>query len=268
MSNIIGREKEIRIIRACISLSRHLILEGPVGVGKTFLARSVAMHSNNPMIRIEGSPHLSEEKLVGYFDPPMVMERGYRPDVFIEGPLLRAMTSGSILFVNEINRLPSSLQNIFLTVLDEKQLFIPKLGWKKSHKDFCVIATQNPQEFIGTRQLSEALLDRFERLVIDHQSYEEEKEIVSSIPVPDIIRDKALLLIRSTRQHPQVRRGASIRATQALLELYQEIPDFSLCASLALSTRVEWATQEPDTESLIAEMEKKKHSSRQEKKKK
>ena len=226
MSNIIGREKEIRILRACISLSRHLILEGPVGVGKTFLARSVAQQSQSPMIRIEGSPYLSEEKLVGYFDPPMVMELGYSPDIFIEGPLLRAMTSGSILFVNEINRLPSSLQNIFLTVLDEKQLFIPKLGWKQAHENFCVIATQNPQEFIGTRQLSEALLDRFERLIIDHQSYEEEKEIVSTIPVPKEIREKAILLVRSTRTNPQIRRGASIRAIQAILTLYQKIPEF------------------------------------------
>ena len=263
MSNIIGREKEQRIILACFSLTRHLILEGPVGVGKTFLARQVAQQSQTPMIRIEGSPHLSEEKLVGYFDPPMVMEQGYIPDVFIEGPLLRAMTSGSILFVNEINRLPSSLQNIFLTVLDEKQLYIPKLGWKKAHKNFCVIATQNPQEFIGTRQLSEALLDRFERLVIDHQSYEEEREIVSNIPVPTHIQEKALLLVRATRQHPKIRRGASIRATQAILELYQKIPDFALCVSLALSTRVEWESQETDPESLIAEMEKKKHNNPQ-----
>lgn len=266
MSNIVGREKEINIIRACTSLSRHLILEGPVGVGKTFLARSVAQKSQTPMIRIEGSPHLSEEKLVGYFDPPMVMEKGYIPDVFIEGPLVRAMTSGSILFVNEINRLPSSLQNIFLTVLDEKQLFVPKLGWKQAHDNFCVIATQNPQEFVGTRQLSEALLDRFERLIIDHQSYEEEKEIISSIPAPDSIREKALMLVRATRTHPQVRRGASIRAAQAILELYQEIQDFSLCASLALSTRVEWANQGSDPESLIAEMEKKKYNNPQEKK--
>ena len=266
MSNIIGREKEIRIIRACFSLSRNIILEGPVGVGKTFLARSVAQNCQSTMIRIEGSPHLSEEKLVGYFDPPMVMEQGYTPDVFIQGPLLRAMTSGSILFVNEINRLPSSLQNIFLTVLDEKQLFIPKLGWKKAHKDFCVIATQNPQEFIGTRLLSEALLDRFERLIIDHQSYQEEKEIVSSIPVSDSIRDKAIQLVRSTREHPRIRRGASIRATQAILELYQEISDFDLCASLALSTRIEWIDQDADPESLIAELEKKKDNNQQEKK--
>ena len=79
------------------------------------------------------------------------------------------------------------------------------------------------------------------------------------------IRKKALLLVRSTRNNPQFRRGASIRATQAILELYQEIPDFSLCVSLALSTRVEWANQESDPESLIAEMEKKKHNSQQEK---
>lgn len=258
MSNIIGREKEIRIIRASISLSRHLILEGPVGVGKTFLARTVAQQSQRPMIRIEGSPHLSEEKLVGYFDPPMILEHGYTPDVFIQGPLLRAMTSGSILFVNEINRLPSSLQNIFLTILDEKKIFIPKLGWKQAHPNFCVVATQNPQESIGTRLLSEALLDRFERLIIDHQSYDEECSIVQHFPVSTKIQEKAVVLVRSTRTHPQIRRGASIRATQALLSLYQKLPDFALCAELALSTRVEWDNRkQSDIESLIAEVEKK-----------
>ena len=266
MSNIVGREKEVKVLRACISLSRHLILEGPVGVGKTFLAQTVARQSQKPMIRIEGSPHLSEEKLVGYFDPPMILEHGYAPDVFIEGPLLRAMTSGSILFVNEINRLSCSLQNIFLTILDEKKLFIPKLGWKSAHENFCVIATQNPKESIGTRLLSEALLDRFERIIIDHQSYEEELAIIEEIPVSKELQERAVTLIRSTRTNPNIRRGASIRAAQALLSLYQELPDFPLCAELALSTRIEWKnSQQNDIESLIADIEKKKHSNQQKK---
>jgi MoxR-like ATPase len=259
MSNLIGREREQKILAACISLSRHLLLEGPVGVGKTFLAQRAAEQSGHSLIRIDGSPQFSAEKLLGYFDPPMVITHGYKSEFFIEGPLLSAMKQGGILFVNEINRLPTDLQNILLTVLDEGKILIPRLGWNTAKEGFCLIATQNPQEFIGTRLLSEALLDRFERLIIDYQSYEEERAIVDPIPVDDEIKDRAIELIRDTRTNPQIRRGASIRAAQALLVLYQEIPDFSLCAQLALSTRIEWKDDnDKNIESLIAELEKKK----------
>ena len=258
MSSLIGRKKEQQIILASIALSRHLILEGPVGVGKTFLAQKTAAMSNKHLIRIDGSPLLSSQKLIGHFDPPMVMEHGYDKIYFLQGPLLRAMEEGCILFVNEINRLSIGIQNTLLGVLDEKMLFVPKLGTIKAKAGFCVIATQNPQALVGTKKLSEALLDRCERLTIDYQSFEEEMAILNSLHAKEDIRKKALLLIRATRNHPNIHRGASIRAAQALLSIYQKIPDFSLCAQLALSTRIEWKQEGPKAlETLIAELEKK-----------
>ena len=261
MSNLIGRTQELQIIRACIHLAKHLVLEGPVGVGKTFLAQHAASLTDRPLIRIDGDPQFSSEKLLGYFDPPMVIEHGYQPDFFIEGPLLQAMNEGAVLFINELNRLPTMAQNLLLTALDEKKLFVPRLGWKQAQAGFCVIATQNPQEFIGTQRLSEALLDRFERLCIDYQSYEEEMAMVEPISVPAQIKEKAVQLIRETRHHPQIRRGASIRAAQSLLLLYQELQDFDLCAQLSLSTRIEWKEENPfSLQTLIAELEKKKYN--------
>ena len=261
MSNIVGRGEECTIIKACMTLSRHLILEGPVGVGKTFLAQYSASLIERPLVRIDGDPQYTSEKLVGYFDPPMVIEHGYKKEFFMEGPLLKAMNEGTILFINELNRLPTILQNLLLTTLDEKKLFIPRLGWKEAQPGFCVIATQNPHDFIGTQPLSEALLDRFERLPIDYQSYEEELEMVEPIAVSFEIKDKAVQLIRETRHHPQIKRGASIRAAQAILLLYQELKDFSLCAKLALSTRIEWKEEGPSSlDTLIAELEKKNHN--------
>ena len=255
---VIGRQQELMIIQSCIELGRNLLLEGPVGVGKTFIAEQASLRANLSFFRIDGDPQLSAEKLVGYFDPPMVIAHGYQQQYFIEGALLEAMKKGGILFINELNRVNKGLQNLLLSVLDEKKLFVPRMGWQKAKPGFCVIATQNPSEYIGTKQLSEALRDRFEHLVITHQSYDEELSILSSLSGDTNLCHKSLRLVRATRDDPRFLRGASIRAAQAIVMLHKKIQDFSLCAKIALSNRVKLV--DPDQHNLdtvIAELEKK-----------
>ena len=259
-NNVIGRRQEIMIIKSCIELGRNILLEGPVGVGKTFIAEQSSLQTNFPFFRIDGDPQLSAEKMVGYFDPPMVINHGYEQKYFIEGPLLQAMNKGGILFINELNRINKGLQNLLLSVLDEKKLFVPRMGWKAAKDGFCVIATQNPSEYIGTKQLSEALRDRFEHLVIAYQSYEEEFSILSFLSKDEDLCHKSLRLVRATREDTRFLRGASIRAAQAIVLLYEKIRDFSLCARLSLSNRVKLIDpNQHDLDSVIAELEKKNH---------
>ncbi|RLG39763.1 MAG: hypothetical protein DRN78_06275, partial [Thermoproteota archaeon] len=175
---IVGRREELLKMLVAVKTGKHVLLEGPVGVGKTLLARSVAKYLSRDFIRVDGDERLTENKLIGYWDPPMVLKKGYVDEAFIPGPLTRAAVSGSVLFINELNRLPESAQNALLPVMDEGIIHIPHLGTIKAKEGFIIIATQNPEENVGVLKLSEALKDRFVLVKLGYQSREEEIEVV------------------------------------------------------------------------------------------
>lgn len=246
---IIGRDREISVIHLALSASRHLLIEGPVGVGKTVLAQAIASLHGRSMVRVDGDSRFTEQKLTGVFDPARVMREGYVADAFLEGPLVRAMRAGSILFVNELNRMPESVQNVLLPVLDEGLLLVPHLGEVRAAPGFLVIATQNPREFVATSHLSEALIDRMEWVSLSHQSAEEETQIVRRlVQVDEPWLSLAVEAARLTRSHSKVKRGASVRAAIAMAKLMAARAaetktltdeDFVVCAKLALATRIE-----------------------------
>lgn len=250
---LIGRKSELEKIRPCLMAKKNVLLEGPVGVGKTFLALSVTEDLKLPVFRIDGDNRFTEQKLVGFFDPPLVLKKGYCEDTFVSGPLIEAMQKGGVLFINELNRLPEGVQNVLLPAIDERKIVVPRLGEVQASPKFLVIATQNPKEFVATSHLSEALLDRFELIVLDYQSEEEEIGIVSQTAKQKQIVQAAVRLVRTTRNHPKIRRGASVRAAQSISEIASMMMKEGLsfedalreAALIALPTRIEL---ERDTE--------------------
>jgi MoxR-like ATPase len=241
---IVGREKEIRRGLACLRAGRHLLLEGPVGVGKTVLASALACHLDRRIFRVDGDERYTEQKLTGWFDPPLVMRVGYAREAFIAGPLVEAMSAVGVLFINELNRMPEAVQNVLLPALDEKMVSVPMLGQVNSPDGFLVVATQNPREFVGTGHLSEALRDRFELIRLDYQSREEEIDIVvANTAEGDRGRvSRAVDIGRATRRHPAIKRGASVRAAIAMVQIARRLgqpEDLLEAALLALPTRIE-----------------------------
>ncbi len=218
---IVGRREELLKMLVAVKTGKHVLLEGPVGVGKTLLARSVAKYLSRDFIRVDGDERLTENKLIGYWDPPMVLKKGYVDEAFIPGPLTRAAVSGSVLFINELNRLPESAQNALLPVMDEGIIHIPHLGTIKAKEGFIIIATQNPEENVGVLKLSEALKDRFVLVKLGYQSREEEIEVVKR-HVPDVDSETAEIsvdIVRKTREHPKISRGGSLRSSIDLARL-------------------------------------------------
>jgi len=207
--------------RAVLGGGRHLLLEGPVGCGKTTLALAACRSLCLQTIRVDGDDRFTETRLAGWFDPPLVLSFGYRERAFVPGPLVRAMREGRVLFLNELNRLPEAAQNLLLPALDEGVVQVPHLGPVRATEGFRVVATQNPAEYVATGHLSEALRDRFEHLGLGYQSAAEEEAIVVEVTgcwEAGLVQT-AVRLARATRRHPRVRRGASVRGAIAIVEL-------------------------------------------------
>ncbi len=240
-----------------IAAGGHLLLEGPVGVGKTTVALAVCRHLGRTTIRVDGDERYTENKLTGWFDPPLVLKTGYGEESFLAGPLVRAMREGAVLFINELNRMPESVQNVLLPALDERLLILPRIGEVRAADGFQVVATQNPVEYIATGHLSEALKDRFEHIPLRHQGEEEERLIVRRVTgsANEALVSAAVAVVRQTRCHPRLRKGASVRAASGMVSLAERLDgagspatvDWASLRSAAiasLATRVELRDEE------------------------
>ena len=253
-SGIIGRTRELERALAAISSGKNLMIEGPVGVGKTVLASAVARHLGRPIYRVDGDERYTEQKLSGWFDPPIVLQKGYVAEAFVPGPLTSAMREGGVLFMNEMNRMPEGVQNILLPAMDEGLIEIPRIGTVKARRGFVVIGTQNPREFVATTALSEALSDRFELLLLEYQSETEEMEIVKrNLPkVSEEVIARATWIARRTRDHPNIRRGASVRAAMSIAQLAgtfsgDAVEGMRKASHMALPTRIEMREESKKT---------------------
>jgi MoxR-like ATPase len=262
---IVGRESELRLCLAVLAAGRNLLLEGPVGVGKTTVALAVCRHLGRRTVRVDGDERYTESRMTGWFDPPLVLKKGYGEESFFPGPLVQAMRDGSVLFINEMNRMPETVQNVLLPALDERLIVLPRIGELRAAPGFQVVATQNPVEYIATGHLSEALRDRFEHVSLRYQDEVEERAIV--------VRDTgatdaelvalAVAIARMTRTHEKVRKGASVRAAAGIVKLALALSTDDPCADLvlrdagvtALATRIELKDEEEaDLAAVVAEI--------------
>ncbi|MDX1798376.1 MAG: AAA family ATPase, partial [Candidatus Lokiarchaeia archaeon] len=118
-------------------------------------------------------------------------------------------------------------QNSLLTSLDEGILEIPKLKTIKAHKNFFVVATQNPAAHVGVTVLGEALKDRFIWINLDYQNPEEEILIIKqeahlNTGTGNKIAAISQSIIQVTRDSTSIRRGSSIRGAIDLATLLNQ----------------------------------------------
>lgn len=221
---IIGRNDELKKIVLARSVGKNILIEGEVGVGKTTIAKAISSYFDTEFTRIDCSEETLAHNLVGYWEPPLVISKGYIEDSYTYGPLATSMLKGGCLFINEINRMPESTQNSLLTALDEGILEIPKLKTITANKNFFVIATQNPSAHVGVTVLGEALKDRFIWIRLEYQPPEEEVLIIKQETKlngkdGDNIAQLCQMIIQTSRDSTSIRRGSSIRGAIDLAQL-------------------------------------------------
>lgn len=213
---VLGREREAELLTAALDAGAHVVLEGPPGTGKSTLLRDVAGGRGVPFFLVEGNAELTPARLVGHFDPAQVLAKGYREDIFVDGPLASALRAGGLLYVEEINRVPEETLNVLITVMSEGELNVPRLGVVAAEKGFRLIAAMNPFDAVGTARISSAIYDRTCRIAMGYQSASTEGAIVAlrdsvGTSVDPSWRSSVVELVRRTRAHPDIRIGSSVR---------------------------------------------------------
>lgn len=219
-ADVVGRVREIELTVAAIASDRHIVIEGPPGTGKSTLLRAVARELGIGFEFVEGNAELTPARVVGHFDPARVLSDGYDPDVFVAGPLASALRDGSLLYIEELNRVPEETLNVLITVMSEREITVPRLGRLEAAPGFRLVAAMNPFDAVGTARISGAVYDRMCRIAVDYQSTDDETMIVRRAAAgggdvefgvgPDWI-DLVVELVRATREHPDVRIGSSVR---------------------------------------------------------
>ena len=222
-SLIIGRTKELELMVRAIEKELPIIIEGPVGTGKTEMAKALSESLERLFIRVDGDDSLTSIKLKGWYDPPLVLEKGFSKETFISGPLTEAMEKGGIFFYNEVNRAPSETINAVLTALDEKLITIPQLGEIHAQKGFITVFTYNPQDTVATNPLPKAFYDRCIWINVTHQPLEEMIQIVKlrTQSLDELLIRISCEIVEALLNHPELEHGSTVRGAIQLVNLYR-----------------------------------------------
>ncbi len=235
---VLGKEREIFEIMTAFLANGHVLLEDIPGVGKTTLAKAFSAAMGLECKRVQFTPDVMPSDLTGF----SIYNR--EQDKFVYQP---GSVFCNLLLADEINRTSPKTQSALLEVMEERKVSVEGVT-RDVPSPFLVIATQNPSGSSGTQLLPEAQIDRFMiNLSLGYPDFRSELEIAKTIdkssrtdsvkPVLDagileqmqdeiheiFIRDEVydymLKLVTATRDNPYISRGASPRATIALVKM-------------------------------------------------
>ena len=231
-----GKRDAIQLTLAVLLAEGHLLIEDVPGVGKTMLAKALARAIDGSVRRVQFTPDLLPSDITGV----SAYNQELREFEFKPGPVF-----ANIVLGDEINRASPKTQSALLECMEERQVTVDGTTYSLQ-EPFMVIATQNPVEMEGTYPLPEAQRDRFTaRISLGYPPPAAEREMLdthgSSSPldqlrpvarasdvqdlvvavrrvmVSDQVKDYIISLANATRTSPELRLGASPRATLHLL---------------------------------------------------
>ncbi len=265
---MIGKEHVIEELLIAIAAGGHVLIEDVPGIGKTTLVSSLAKSLNLSFKRIQFTPDLMPSDITGF----NLYNQKSNEFEFQPGAVM-----SQIVLADEINRTSPKTQSALLEVMQESQVTVDGVTYLLP-QPFMVLATQNPVEQVGTYPLPEAQLDRFmlkinlgyptidEEVMILHL-YDQEDPLENVSPVAGAnevlwMRDQArqvhcsdsvkfyiASVTAATRRHPDVKIGASPRASRMLMQAskaralirgrnYVRPDDVQIMANSVLSHRI------------------------------
>ena len=186
--NYFSNENLVDVINAAIFLKKPLLIEGPAGTGKTFLAKAISSFFNLELIRLQCHEGIDEDKAVYEWNYKKQLlsiqqdknaENLFDESYLIKRPILHALTSEkeSLFLIDEIDRSDEEFEALLLEILAENQVTIPEFGTINGSDNRITILTSN-----GTRELSDALKRRCLYFYLDFPSVEiESKVLMNSI---------------------------------------------------------------------------------------
>lgn len=162
-----------------LKLGKNLLLKGPTGSGKTRLADDLSFDLDQQMISINCSVDIDIEALLGF--KTIEYEDDRQEIVFVDGPVVRAMKKGCILYIDEINMAKPEVLPILNAALDYRGTLTNPLTGEEivADENFLVIAAVNIG-YAGTMPMNEALLNRFNIVEIEYVSDDALLEILKS----------------------------------------------------------------------------------------
>ncbi|MFC7020685.1 MULTISPECIES: AAA family ATPase [Haloarcula] len=235
---IVGQREVLVQLLVCILADGNALLESNPGLGKTTMVRTIAEVTDLEFSRIQNTPDLMPSDITG---TEIIRETDQGRDfVFEKGPVF-----ANVVLADEINRATPKTQAALLEAMQEKQVTAAGETYQLP-RPFFILATQNPIDQSGTYALPEAQTDRFMlKVLVDYPNYEEERDIVEmfttgteqvpvekvltsdeiqaaqrhvrDVPIADDLQDRAIRLVRRTREEDAIEFGASPRASMALV---------------------------------------------------
>ncbi|MCP2336388.1 AAA family ATPase [Actinomadura rupiterrae] len=231
-----GKREKVELALVCLLSEGHLLVEDVPGVGKTTLARAISASVEAKWARIQFTPDLLPSDITGV----SIFNQGANAFEFHPGPIF-----ANLVVADEINRGSPKTQSALLEVMEERRVTVEGTPHPVP-RPFMVMATQNPVDMDGTYPLPEAQLDRFlMRISMGYPDHRSEVAVLAGAPsgaaieqlpvvvgAADVARmvefaqrlhvappllDYVVRLVASTREHADLRLGASPRASLALL---------------------------------------------------